>query len=84
MKITIPKDCDNAPKKRIIKDFLVSIFQHHWQEVEQILEPNFKFICVGKDTIEEKEALKKHFSEVPKMEKINGSRNSNPRKIWSL
>src|SRR5690606_15805745 len=70
MKITTPKDCDNAPKKRIIKDFLVSIFQHHWQEVEQILEPNFKFISIGKDMIEDKEGLKKHFSEVPKMEEL--------------
>jgi len=70
MKISIPKDCDNAPKKRIIKDFVVSIFQHHWQEAEQIIEPDFKFIRVGKDIIEEKEALKKHFSEVPEIKEL--------------
>jgi|GEM_PF-2267898 len=54
----IPKDGDNAPKRRRIKDFVILSFQYHWQEFEQIMESNFKFIRVGKDTIEDKEALK--------------------------
>ena len=70
MKIRIPKDCDNAPKRRIIKDFILLIFQNEWQNVEQMLESNFKLTIIGKNTIEDIESLKKHFSRIPKIEEL--------------
>jgi len=70
MKIRIPKDCDNAPKRRIVKDFIISIFQSDWQTAEQMLESNFKLTSIGKNTIEDIESLKKHFSSISKIEEL--------------
>ena len=70
MKITIPHDCDNAPKRRIVKDFVISAYQQQWQEVEEILDNNFNLISFGKNSIETFEELKNHFSQISKFEEL--------------
>lgn len=70
MKITIPLDCDNAPKRRIIKDFIVSVYQKKWHEVGEILDENFSLISFGENSIEVFDVLKEHFSSISKIEEL--------------
>lgn len=70
MKITIPNDCDNAPKRRIIKNFVVSAYKRQWQDVEEILENNFKLVNFITNPIENIEELKEYFSQISEIEEL--------------
>ncbi len=73
MIISFPTDCDNAPKRRLIKDFVIAVFQNKWTEIEPILDDEIEFYLVGKDKIVNKLILEKYLlvkSEISKI-KIN-------------
>ncbi len=50
--LNIPKDCDNAPKRRIIRDFVVAFYKKDWQRINEILEDKFTFKIIGDRNIE--------------------------------
>ncbi|TJY62787.1 hypothetical protein FAZ19_19405 [Sphingobacterium alkalisoli] len=60
MKINVPKDCDNAPKRKIIRDFIIAWFKKEWSDIENIIEDEFQFRIVGKQTVENKKDLQKY------------------------
>lgn len=73
MIISFPTDCDNAPKRRLIKDFVIAVFQNKWTEIESILDDEIEFYIVGKNKIVNKVILEKYLfvkSEISKI-KIN-------------
>lgn len=60
--MNIPKDCDNAPKRRIIRDFIVARFQKEFKNVENKLNDAFEFRIIGRKTIESKKALENYLN----------------------
>ena len=62
MKISFPNDCDNAPKRKVIKDFIVAFYKNKSNEIENLLEDRFEFDIIGEIKIKEKETLKKYSS----------------------
>ena len=71
MDIILPNDCENAPKRRIIKNFIVSLYQKHWCELAVMLDEKFLLIPVGHSTITELEELKKFYSLIENIETLN-------------
>lgn len=62
MEIHTPKDCDNAPKKRIIRDFIIAYSCKNTGQVNDFLAGDFSFVLVGEKEITEKEALSAHIN----------------------
>ena len=60
MKISIPTDCDNAPKRRLIRDFILGFYQGNWKVIEGLFEEKFEWTIVGKSQLTDLHALKKH------------------------
>ncbi len=50
--LNIPKDCDNSPKRRIIRDFVVAFYKNDWQKINEMLEDKFTFKIIGNRNIE--------------------------------
>ena len=59
MKLNIPKDCDNAPKRRVIRDFIVALLQKEFKSVDNSIEDKFEFRIIGNKIIESKKELEK-------------------------
>lgn len=55
--LSIPQDCDNAPKRRIIRDFIVAIYKKEWEEINEVLEEKFEYKIISNKTIKVKEDL---------------------------
>ncbi|HEV7379749.1 MAG TPA: hypothetical protein VGN64_08155 [Dyadobacter sp.] len=58
--LNIPQDCDNAPKRRVIRDFIIAFYQNDWEAINDKLEDIFSFTIVGNRTIKTKEDLKEY------------------------
>ncbi len=70
MKIFIPNDCDNAPKRKVIKDFILAVYKNKWSEIENLLDDKFEFDMIGEVKIKEKETLKKYLSSFIKITEL--------------
>ncbi len=33
MKLNVPTDCDNAPKRRLIKDFIIALYKNEFETI---------------------------------------------------
>lgn len=58
MEIIYPKDCDNAPKRKLIRDFIIAWFNREWKEVEKKLDSEFECSIIGNMLIKDKKSLK--------------------------
>ncbi len=58
--LNIPLDCDNAPKRRIIIDFIIACYQYDWQTIHEKLEDKFAFKIIGNRAIETNEELRQY------------------------
>jgi hypothetical protein len=62
--LNIPEDCcDNAPKKRIIRDFIIAFYKKEWDIVNGGLEKEFEFRIIGNRIILDKEGLRRYLEE---------------------
>ncbi len=59
MKITAPNDCDNSPKRRIVKDLLINLYNGDYDELLKNIDESFVYQRIGKPAINDKENLKK-------------------------
>ncbi|NUY82746.1 hypothetical protein HUK80_17720 [Flavobacterium sp. MAH-1] len=70
MKISYPDDCDNAPKRRAVKNFIISLYQNKFKEFDSLLDDKFELEKVGEDKIIGKLTLDKYsstFSEITEL-----------------
>jgi hypothetical protein len=58
--LNIPQDCDNAPKRRIIRDFVIALYKKDWRTINEKLEDKFTFKIIGNRTIETTDDLIKY------------------------
>lgn len=58
--LNVPQDCDNAPKRRVIRDFVIAFYKNEWQTINEKLEDKFTFKIIGNRTIENTDNLRKH------------------------
>jgi hypothetical protein len=63
LKLNIPEDCDNAPKRRVVRDFIIACYKKDWDIVDDALEDMFEFRITGLRVIESKEELRKYLDE---------------------
>lgn len=60
MKLNVPTDCDNAPKRRLIKDFIIALYKNEFETIANGIEDEFEFRIIGHKTISNKEELRKY------------------------
>ncbi|GAA4512609.1 MULTISPECIES: hypothetical protein [Sphingobacterium] len=48
MEVLAPKDCNNAPKKRIIKEFTEALWSQQWSVLRAMVVETFTFEVAGK------------------------------------
>lgn len=60
--LKIPQDCDNSPKRRNIKDFVIAFYKKDWQTIYDKLEEKFTFKIIGNRCIETKDDLVKYLN----------------------
>ena len=58
--LNIPQDCDNAPKRRTIRDFVTAFYKKDWQTLNEKLEDIFTFKIIGNRTIKTTDDLIKY------------------------
>ncbi|MEG0851387.1 MAG: hypothetical protein RSF34_11150 [Flavobacterium sp.] len=58
--INTPQDCDNAPKRRVIRDFVIAFYKKDWQTINEKLEDKFTFKIIGDRTIDTGDELIKY------------------------
>ena len=58
--LNIPHDCDNAPKRRIIRDVVIAFYKKDWQTIKEILEDKFTFKIIGNRTFETTDDFRKY------------------------
>lgn len=51
MKITSPQDCDNSPKRRIVKELNIAFAEAYIPALEEFFHPNIEWDMVGDRTI---------------------------------
>src|SRR5690606_11347103 len=66
IKITVPKDCDNAPKKRILRDFNVSLIMKDYAILLENIADDITWNIIGGDVIEGKSEFIKKIDELYK------------------
>lgn len=59
MKITAPSDCNNSPKRRIVKDFLIDLYNGDYDNLLKNINESFVYQRINKPVIDNKENLKK-------------------------
>jgi hypothetical protein len=59
MKITAPNDCDNSPKRRIVKDLLIDLYNGDYDNLLKNINESFVYQRIDKPAINNKENLKK-------------------------
>lgn len=47
IKLHIPKDCDNAPKRKVIRDFIVDLYKQDFSKIGQVVEDDFEFRIIS-------------------------------------
>jgi len=62
MKLNVPTDCDNAPKRRLIKDFIIALYKNEFETIANGIEDEFEFRIIGHKTISNKEELRKYLN----------------------
>ncbi|HEY4534782.1 MAG TPA: hypothetical protein VIG71_02215 [Enteractinococcus sp.] len=55
--IDIPEHCGNAPRKAIIRDFLVALYQRDTQQVLEHLRDDVEWHVVGTETLQGSDAV---------------------------
>lgn len=58
IKLHIPKDCDNAPKRKVIRDFIVDLYKQDFSKIGQVVEDDFEFRIIPNKTIKNDQELK--------------------------
>lgn len=51
MKITVPKDCDNAPRRRMIRDLNIAFAYADSKEMAEFFHPDIVWEMVGNKTL---------------------------------
>lgn len=59
MKITAPNDCDNSPKRRIVKDLLIDLYNGDYDDLLKNIDESFVYQRIHKPAINNKGNLKK-------------------------
>lgn len=70
MNLIIPKDCDNAPKKKIIAEFIRYFYMNDSDKLEELLTEGFIFHRVGIGIIDSISDLKNYSSAVKNPEEV--------------
>ena len=58
MKITIPDDCGNAPKKEFIRDFNIAFAENNLEKILDCMADDIVWVMVGKKIMNGKEEAK--------------------------
>ena len=66
IKITVPKDCGNAPKKRILRDFNVSLIMKDYTTLLENIADDITWDIIGDEVIEGKSEFTKKVNELYK------------------
>lgn len=66
IKITVPNDCGNAPKKRILKDFNVSLILKDYTTLIENIADDITWNIIGDEVIEGKSEFIKKIDELYK------------------
>lgn len=59
MKITVPEDCGNAPRKEVIRDFNIAFAECKFDKVLEFMADDIEWVFVGKQIMNGKEEAKK-------------------------
>lgn len=59
MKITVPEDCGNAPKKEFIRDFNIAFAENKKEKILEFMADDIEWVFVGKQIMNGKEEVKK-------------------------
>lgn len=70
MEIHAPKDCDNAPKRRTIRDFIISYSGKDAHRLLTFLAGEFIFLQAGDREITDKEDLTAHVRSMAAVKKL--------------
>ncbi len=70
VKITVPADCDNAPKRRFIKDFCVANVHGDIKTVMDMLTDDICLEIPGYKTVQGQEAVERLLTEDAKRSKV--------------
>ncbi|MFD2744493.1 MULTISPECIES: nuclear transport factor 2-like protein [Sphingobacterium] len=62
MKLTVPDDCDNSPRRRILRDLLKKWYTADWDNLSAMLHDDFTFRLVEQSRTIFKEDLKSYLS----------------------
>lgn len=57
MKLSIPKGCDNSPKRALIRDLTVNFVSYQLDKVDPFLDTNINWHLIGDDAIQGKDAF---------------------------
>lgn len=68
MEITSPQDCDNSPKRRLVKELNIAFAEANIPALEELFHPNIEWVMVGDRKIKGLEEILK-FLETIKVQK---------------
>lgn len=64
LKLSIPKGCDNAPRKKILKDFMVATVTKDTAFLRENISDQITWNIVGQEVVEGEEAFFKRMDEL--------------------
>ncbi len=59
MKITVPEDCGNAPKREFIRDFNIAFVENNKEKILDFMSDDIVWVMVGKKIMQGKEEARK-------------------------
>lgn len=59
MKITVPEDCGNAPRKELIRDLNIAFGENNQEKILEFMADDIEWVFVGKQIMNGKEEVAK-------------------------